>query len=59
MDLGVNIEAISQIVGHSSSRTTKAIYAKASHKFVSHEIKNLTDKKFPHLKIVSQDQEAL
>lgn len=46
MDAGVNIEAISQILGHSSSATTKKIYAKASFKFVSGEIQAFKEKKY-------------
>lgn len=41
MDLGVNIEAIAKILGHASSRTTKQTYAKASHRFISGEVKKL------------------
>lgn len=41
MDLGVNIEAIAKILGHASSKTTKATYAKASHRFISIEVKKL------------------
>jgi len=58
MDLGVNIEAIAEILGHSDSKTTKSSYARTSHKFVSNEINNLKDKKFPGLKIVQQDKAA-
>ena len=49
MDLGVNIEAIAKILGHASSKTTKATYAKASHRFISVEVKKLNSL-FPNKK---------
>lgn len=54
LEYGVDVEAIAEILGHASSATTKKTYLRRSHKFVASEIKNLTDKKFPQLKIAKE-----
>lgn len=58
MDLGVDIEAIAEILGHANSKTTKSTYARASHKFVSAQIENFKQKKFPQMKVVKEDKSA-
>lgn len=51
-DLGMDIDVLAQILGHSSGKTTRAVYARGSFTQVSNEIEKIKELRFPKLKIV-------
>lgn len=57
-DLGMDIDVLAQILGHSSGKTTRSVYARGSFAQVSNEIEKIKNIKFPKMKIVEEAKNA-